>query len=165
MTTPTSTRRPEIRAGHPALSRLIAFATSPRGPARPARLPRRRADHPRRPRRGQHPAARPTARVAAPVLAAVRPRPGGVVGAAVGRRGADADRRGCGWVAASSTAPATEYTMVATTGFWLAPLLSQRAGVQPRHLLLPGAGRTAARRLRPVRRRARSTIRTRCWTT
>ncbi len=48
---------------------------------------------------------------------------------------------------------AREYTMVATTGFWLAPLLLSRSGVQPRHLLLSGAGRAAARRLRPVRRR------------
>ena len=61
-----------------------------RGPPGAARLPRRGADHARRAGRRQHPAARPAAGVAPPVVAAVRPRPGGVLGAAVGRRGGDA---------------------------------------------------------------------------
>ena len=38
----------------------------------------------------------------------------------------------------------TEHTMIVTTGFWLAPLLPERAVVQPGHLLLL-AGRALLR--------------------
>ena len=42
---------------------------------------------------------------------------------------------------------ANEFTMVATTGFWLAPLMLLGARLQPRHLLVSRSGCAAARRI------------------
>ena len=60
---------------------------------------------------------------------------------------------------------ATEYTMVATTGFWLAPLLAVRSCVQSRHLLVLWRRAHCCATASTRTSSARSTTRTRCWTT
>ena len=121
------------------------------GPPGKAGVPGFGADHRGRARSGKHQATRPPARFDPHVLAALWARTGAVIDSVVDRRGADADRL-------AGTGPPChcrrEHRIHDARDHWLlvGAAAGLGAGLQPRHLFVSGPGRTAARRLRSLRR-------------